>query len=766
MAATKLVEPYVRTKEVIHDYPILLDIDGSCNVGGVIIAPTGPRLSYISGPKDFIEKYTVDGNIPRNADITFLNAYYMSFSAGMVIARSLNTTACGGVYFYKKKKTISNLYISSQPNSIWGCSFKGNDDEKWRYYFNCPTGKFKDFQTLIKNDLASENPEFVLDKITEVKDGKGVLAIDPKKDADHLVYCADFNALAAELTKLLNGGVAYNAIKACLTSVDITIPEPADKINILIQSETLDGDDVVVGDKIPFKDGVDLHLYKDFTLRVTKDNFRDGSYVFEMGTMIYYHGAVTTLEKYQDYSQLKINSITDIVSSISNMPGLSCEIASDTWSTSGTEIILRVRYSEGNEVEFKEGENTTVESTEEVDAYEVDGELRKPYFWLYAHNPEDRDKYKVELIPDEGNLFVMRITDADEVEEYTVSLDQDALDQSGNNCYIENLNSYGMDYSVVVSTEYDYQDFYAFKIPAKVIMSFGDSGVSLSASKMTQNKISAIYALDDQEMYDIEYLAPFGETNLQFIKNFIYVGKRRYWFTPADIPYNKTNVNSIRGYFLNVDDTSNAIGLGPFDKNVGLTGWMFYLAASTLYYTRIMNNRAAGKEWAPVFDLTNGVLDYTNPVCLLGKEDRTSLLNFKCPVNYVKYDQRHECYYFNDNWTHQFERNIMSEEQNRRCNNKIKKDCERLLQSFKGRFNTITTRQDVVSVLEYYFRTNIMNQQYCPDSFQIQCDEKNNTNEIIWANKLAVAVRVRFHNAIKYIDVLNDVYPIGVDFEA
>ena len=125
------------------------------------------------------------------------------------------------------------------------------------------------------------------------------------------------------------------------------------------------------------------------------------------------------------------------------------------------------------------------------------------------------------------------------------------------------------------------------------VFSFGNSGLDLSASKRTTSKINALYALEDQEIYDIDYLAPFGETNLQYIKNYVYVGKKNYWFSPVDIPRERTNANSIKGYFLNVDLTSNVEGMGPFDKNTGLTGWMCYIACSTLYYQKVDYSKEA-----------------------------------------------------------------------------------------------------------------------------------------------------------------------------
>jgi len=389
----------------------------------------------------------------------------------------------------------------------------------------------------------------------------------------------------------------------------------------------------------------------------------------------------------------------------------------------------------------------------------------------------DSDKYKMIVQPDDEDLFLLTLSDGDTTETYTVSLINDALDQSGSNCFIENLNALDMGYHFVTNGNFQYEkdgkkypegEASIQQVTPKMtqVFAFGDSGLDLSASKTVQCMISALYELEDQEIYDIEYLAPLGIVDLQFIKNYVLVGKNNDWFTPVDIPWDKTNANSIKGYFLNVDDTSNAQGMGPFDKNVGLTGWQFYLACSTLYYTKIMNNKAAMSEFAPVFDITNGILNFTNPVYMLGKQDRVKLLNFRSPVNFLIFNQRHNVYYLNDNWTLQPQRNIVSEEQNRRMVNKIKKDCKRLLQRFKGRVNTVTTRQDVVTLLNYYFQSEIMTQIYKPNEYQIICDESNNPVEVITANKLGVTVRVRLENAIKYVDVLVDVFPLGIDFES
>ena len=152
---------------------------------------------------------------------------------------------------------------------------------------------------------------------------------------------------------------------------------------------------------------------------------------------------------------------------------------------------------------------------------------------------------------------------------------------------------------------------------------------------------------------------------------------------------------------------------------------------------------------------------------MLDNGDREKLLNFAAPVNFLVYNQRTDSYYLNNNETFQPNKDILSEEQNRRMVNKIKKDCNRLMQRFKGRVNTVSTRQDVESLLRHYFETNIQNQLYKLDDYEVVCDRADvNTTEMITANQLGVHVSVRLTNSVKYIDVLVKVYQIGTDFNS
>lgn len=760
MASISIEEPRVKVSEIIRDFPVQLNITGETNIGGVIVAPTGPRLAFISGPQDFLDNYTVDGNVPRNADITFLNAYYLSYSAGLVIARSMNTTAVGGMYFTSTTLTETKLLINFASDSIWGLQicdkyYWSNDgDSNWDNFIST-------IRTLIKDD-----------GVTHVLTAEQITAIqNVARNGDELtnqVYCKDksdlADKLAANLTTYLStkinciwdenvGGIIISPSVSDLgLEADTCVNTIVAQVNNESPSKAL------VGTPIKYKDGVPL--VESEVLQLVFDDGINGNWGFTYGTMAYYHGAIDK-SIYEDYSLVSCDSIDDIINSINGINGMAAEeVAGDGENT----YKIQVSFSEGNRLYIGEDSlENNCKIAQEDSTTTID--MSKMLFAIYPNNPQNDNIYQMVIVPGADDYFTLSLTNSDEeLDSYEVSLLADGLDSTGSNCFIENLNAMDTGYTIVTNPDYGDENLIKDKPNVRQVFSFGDSGLDLSASKETTCKINALYALEDQEVYDIEYLTTFGETNAQFIKNYELVGKNNDWFTPVDIPYNKTNSNSIIAYFLNVNNDSNVYALGPFDKNTGLLGWQFYLAPSTLYYTRVMANTSANSKWAPVFEQTNGILDYTNPVYMLGKEERTKLLNAKCPINFVVYNQRLSVYYPNDNRTHQYKNNIVSEEQNRRCVNEIKKNCKRLLQKYKGELNTVTTRANVVSTLQYYFNYSVMTQNYAPLEYEIVCDDTNNTTEIINANKLAVTVRVRLSPSIKFIDVLVDVFPLGIEF--
>ena len=87
-----------------------------------------------------------------------------------------------------------------------------------------------------------------------------------------------------------------------------------------------------------------------------------------------------------------------------------------------------------------------------------------------------------------------------------------------------------------------------------------------------------------------------------------------------------------------------------------------------------------------------------------------------------------------------------------------------LLNQFKGYQNSAKTRAQVCDVINYWFKTTVMGYGSTISEWNCICDDTNNSDADIRANKLNVKVQVRYYNSIKYITVYNVSYPIGLDF--
>jgi hypothetical protein len=514
-----------------------------------------------------------------------------------------------------------------------------------------------------------------------------------------------------------------------------------------------------------YKDGDLMSKKTLLTLQFEDPILEESSFV--LNDTVFHKGEIPAdiYEAYQRFSQFV--DIDDIVATLEGWDDVHC-----TYSRVD-EFNYELTLMHTPSIGFKLSENPaetigmtlTLGATE--DAYTVPaGKL--PLFSLSSMTPSGADTIKAMTHKNEVvegiKQFYLSI-DAGEgnaaTGDYLCSLNQVAVDINGQGIFIDYLNTMGLDLSVEVFEGVNK----LAPIESTIMTAFGNSGMNLEESAKNAYLMKALDFLQNQELFDIEYLSPFGITQLPYVKRYVIVGSANNWFTPIDCPPNATNLSQIKRYFNDLGvEGSNILALGCFDRNVSLTGWINLIACSTLYYERVMANLRYGAEFAPVFKNEFGTVNMTNPTRLLLREERQELLDLAKRINWVVYNQRTQSYYLNDNVTHQVKTDIVSEEQNRRLVNKVNKDLVRILDQFIGRFNTRQTRLNVTDVIEMYLRKNIMNQKFPPNNFQIVCDETNNPASIITENKLAVTVRLQLYNAIKYIEVLNEVFPLSVAF--
>lgn len=682
--ASRLVEPYVKVTERVRETPTLLNIDGSANIGGVVVSPKGARYQYIAGPRDFLDKLVGADELPRDSHISLINAYYCSYFAGLVVARSLNTQAVSAI---KVPLTVGDKSISV--GSITKPTFIGDTELN----SSC--------------SLSLNLPDPAADSYTDESPCQWAFAIN-----NVIFYYGDDDYLNEEVAE------SYANYPSMVKQLCNSVYDVINAINSW--------------------SGFNAFLAEGTASSVSKN-----------GGL----GSCSITIQFNTPEGMKPSDMISIVKLLDSTTG---EEGSATSMGSVSEL------------------NFTAPSSDEIP-------VSDRYLLIKLSETGAYKDYKISLKPKAGKPVIdgekqygvstLMIQRGDNKSYYDVSINPNDRDESGNNCYIDNLNAQLSDISFELvgfdNVSLDQWDLItSYPEIKEADGAFGADGYNLADSMDVSSLSSAVYALADQKQYDIEYLSPFGITASAFIKDYVYVGQQNWWFTPVDIPYNYTTAASIKIFASQIKNSNNVIIGGPFDKNSGFLGWICKIAWSSLYYERVFINRANSMEWAPCFEETNGVLSYANPMLQLGETDRVDLLNGSAgPVVFTIFNQQTNTYYLNDNWCHTTTRNVMSEEMNRRMINKIAKDEKRIMNRFKGRTNTQKTREDVVSILKIYMDNNIMNQFYKPVEYLITCDESNNTVDLITANKLAVRVSIRLLGSIKYIDVLNDIFPLGIEFE-
>lgn len=656
-------ESYVKVQEIIMKAPSFSNAAQTSNIGGYIVAPTGPRLAYIQSPAQFLATYTKDGKVPRKADITFINAYYLSYASGLVLARASNTTAVSGLLF------VSGV---TEPIKV----------------------VFKDGSLMTKKaNLKIQFDKAAIDAGTSwaLAVGNTVYYYDPTgniTDNDEFAPYQNF----VEVT-------GPKDLAACFEGMD----------NIHVASWSYAQGTIKTGDDKD-DDKYNLNLVLNFTENEGHAEEDDELYIPNI-----YTEAVVKSAAYSNDG--------DIISQ-----------ASDTW-------IMAIKMGQTN---------TQGDYNFSLRNYNL---TTKTFDLVFKNN----------LTIDETTGKASPTTEL-----YTVSMYPEVYDRDGVNLYIDWLNNQGLPFTVeVFKDENDLLQPYSDNDKTRW-WDLGSDGYSQEESKEDSNLFAALTVLAEQELYDIEYLAPMGITRMPVVKRLKSIGEANKWFCPIDAPYDRLTFTAVKKYFnsLGLDATNvpSGIAMGPFDKNSSLCGFNAWIAASTLYYERVMANKAQQAEFAPVFKQNYGILNYTNPAKLFKKSEREALLSSGRPINWAVYDQRRDVYYLNDNRTYQSKDDIVKEEQNARLVWKISKDLIRILDQFIGKYNTRATRQQVHDVINYYFNWSIMNQRFPPEAYEIICDESNNPAELIRENKMAVEVRIRLYNAIKYIEVINRVFPLGVDF--
>lgn len=526
--------------------------------------------------------------------------------------------------------------------------------------------------------------------------------------------------------------------------------------------------------KVYKKDG--QMLTKSTAVRVTISSDAEAgpkntAWSFAFGDTVFYHISCDQKNTYSDFvSFYECNDLYDVVAGMERLGNIHVNGKTSGSVTDGVPLMMNlVLYHTDAETKddamrvdpaLMANANVTVEDATNLISVDETNWL----FSLYGDIAlgSDAHEAKVTSVFGDGS-FALSI----DGEDYKCSLQPDAVDENGSGIYIDYINTQDIGFSV---------DVYANDITAIPTAGsgdatkFGNSGLILSECASDANMMSAWSELADQEIYTIAGLSTFGVTTIQTVTRAQKVAEDIKCMCPIDAPRSATTLSAVRRHFndlvVEYSAVPKGIALGPFDRNISLLGWTTYIAASTLYWQRVFANKANSAEFAGVFSYQNGRMNYTNPVKIFGKSEREALLNLGKPVNWAAFNYERNVYFMNDNRTLQGDSTkIIAEECISRQVLKISRDVDRIMEQFIGEHNTTATQYRVEDAINFYFQWNIMNQRYKPDDFKVICaDDTLNNDAVKNSNGLKVIVKVRYNKSIKYIEVVNQVYPIGVDF--
>lgn len=323
----------------------------------------------------------------------------------------------------------------------------------------------------------------------------------------------------------------------------------------------------------------------------------------------------------------------------------------------------------------------------------------------------------------------------------------------------QNLLNLGLNY-------YGYQEDNAEGTLEEINVSLKVSENSEDLLKATNSDIMRAWdRIEEDERYIVEGMTDLGctETVIQNYMANIAVNSNYFY---ASSTVNSTNYMIIANRKQKITQDSHKIWFGaPWDYDDGTVGYRFNCSPSVLYWETVFRNRRNNQEFSAAFGQNRGIVSVVNLAKEFKKTERQLLLTKK--INTVFHDLYNELYYWNDNKVNQSEDNVMKEENNARLEIRISKAMPVLLNQFKGYQNSAKTRASVCDVINYFFKTTIMSYGGSTPPISewiVICDDTNNTDEDVRANRLNVMVKVRYYNSVKYITVYNQAYPIGLDF--
>jgi hypothetical protein len=331
-----------------------------------------------------------------------------------------------------------------------------------------------------------------------------------------------------------------------------------------------------------------------------------------------------------------------------------------------------------------------------------------------------------------------------------------AVDDHGNPIYDGDGN-------VVYETEKIYE-YYVSAYNGKV-QSYADVRINPSESAILKVNDAALKRALDlielDEVYTVEGLCDLGNTEPSFQSYMANMAINSNYFYPISTA-KSTNYMTIGNAASKISQDSYKLYLSaPWDIDTGTLGWKFYCSNAVIYWEAVARNRRNNEEFRGILGQVGGIVQYQSPLTEFNKKTRQLLLSKK--INTVLWNVATQSWNMNDNYTKQTENTIMNDDGNSRLGIRISKSMPTLLRQFIGRKINDKLCRDVWDSIDRFFKLVILPMEYTVDAYQIFCDYDE---DLARQNKIRVVINVRFTRSLKYINVVDNFFDVGMDISS
>ena len=297
------------------------------------------------------------------------------------------------------------------------------------------------------------------------------------------------------------------------------------------------------------------------------------------------------------------------------------------------------------------------------------------------------------------------------------------------------------------------------------VQSFADVRINPSDTAILRVNDAALKRALDlielDEVYTVEGLCDLGNTEPSFQSYMANMAINSNYFYPISTA-KSTNYMTIGNAASKISQDSYKLYLSsPWDIDTGTLGWKFYCSNAVLYWEAVSRNRRNNEEFRGILGQVGGIVQYQNPMTEFNKKTRQLLLSKK--INTVLWNVATQSWNMNDNYTKQTENTIMNDDGNSRLGIRISKAMPTILRQFIGRKITDRLCKDVWEAIDRFFKYTILPMEYTVDAYQIFCDYDE---ELARQNKIKVVINVRFSRSLKYINVVDNFFDVGMDISS